>query len=148
MPEPLTDADGDQVRGAVAEVLARLALTADTGAVEDYLELIADDAVWDFPDNPIRGTPAQRLVGKATIEGGVRSRRAAGVQGPGSHTQHVVTTVVVDPIDENTARARASWMFLVDTVSAPRIAGVGHYDDLLRKEDGRWLMAHRRVSFG
>lgn len=47
------------LRDQVLDVLARLALTADTGEVEDYLALIAADAVWEFPDNPILGTPAQ-----------------------------------------------------------------------------------------
>lgn len=88
------------------------------------------------------------MTGKAEIEEGVRSRRARGVQGPGSYTQHVVTGVVLDPVAEDAVRARAAWMFLVDTVGTPRISGVGHYDDLLRRVDGSWVMAHRRVSFG
>lgn len=136
------------LRDQVLDVLARLALTADTGEVEEYLALVAEDAIWEFPDNPILGTPAQRLTGRAEIEEGVRSRRARGVQGPGSYTQHVVTGVVVDPVDADSVRARAAWMFLVDTVGTPRISGVGHYDDLLRRVDGSWVMAHRRVSFG
>jgi len=136
------------LRDQVLDVLARLALTADTGEVEEYLALIAEDAVWEFPDNPILGTPAQRLTGKAEIEEGVRSRRARGVQGPGSYTQHVVTSVVVEQLGEDSARARAAWMFLADTIGTPRISGVGHYDDLLRLVDGRWMMAHRQVSFG
>ena len=132
----------------VHTVLAKLAFFADTGTVEEYLTQSTVDAIWDFPVNPANGAPASLLTGHAEIEASVRARRASGIQGPGTNSQHVITNVAVDLLDADTARARSSWMFLRETLGAPRLSGAGHYDDRLRRVDGVWLLAHRKVSFG
>lgn len=132
----------------VHTVLAKLAHYADIGTVEEYLTQSTPDAIWDFPANPASGAPASLLTGHAEIEASVRARRAAGVQGPGTNSQHVITNVAVDVVDEDTARARSSWMFLRETLTAPKLAGAGHYEDTFRRVGGVWLMAHRKVSFG
>ncbi len=137
-----------EVSARVHTVLAKLAFFADTGTVEEYLTQSTVDAIWDFPANPASGAPASVLTGHAQIEAGVRARRASGIQGPGTNSQHVITNVAVDLLDADTARARSSWMFLRETLTAPRLSGAGHYDDRLRRVDGVWLLAHRKVSFG
>ncbi|MEU5696841.1 nuclear transport factor 2 family protein [Actinosynnema sp. NPDC020468] len=73
----------------VADVVARLAHTADDGTVEEYLALVAPDAEWVMPDRGL--VPAQVRRGHGELAEGVRARRADGVQGPGSATRHVVT---------------------------------------------------------
>lgn len=143
MPESFAD-----VSARVHTVLAKLAHFADIGTVEEYLTQSTTDAIWDFPANPANGAPASLLTGHTEIEASVRARRAAGVQGPGTNSQHVITNVAVDVVDEDTARARSSWMFLRETLTGPKLAGAGHYDDEFRRVDGVWLLAHRRVSFG
>ncbi|WP_038169761.1 nuclear transport factor 2 family protein [Tomitella biformata] len=132
----------------VNALLAKLALFADTGTVEEYLSQSTADAVWDFPANPTSGAPASLLTGHAEIAASVGARRASGIQGPGTNSQHVITNVAVDLISADTARARSSWMFLRQTLTAPAVSGAGHYDDELRRVDGVWLLARRTVSFG
>lgn len=131
--------------GEIRSLLARVAQLADAGTVEDYLELFTVDAVWEMPANPAVGAPADRRVGRADIGAGVLARRAAGLQGPGTATRHLVTTTAVDA---PAAAAVSYWMFLAQTATAPRLVSVGRYDDRVRRVAGRWLLAHRTITVG
>jgi len=135
-------------RGEVQDLLARIAQLADDGTVEEYLEHFTADAVWESQPNPVTGMAAQMRQGIALIEEGVRERRAGGVQGPGTSSRHVITTVAVSLDSETEASSTAYWLFFRDTTTAPHLAGVGRYDDTHRYEDGRWKLAHRRITVG
>jgi 3-phenylpropionate/cinnamic acid dioxygenase small subunit len=135
-----TGADGE-----IRSLLARVAQLADAGTVEEYLELFTEDAGWEMPANPAAGAPADRRAGRVDIAAGVRARRAAGLQGPGTATRHVVTSTAVDV---GSAAAVSYWMFFADTTTVPRLVGIGRYDDRLRRVDGRWLLAHRTITIG
>jgi ketosteroid isomerase-like protein len=131
------DAAGDEL--AVRNVVAALARTADGDDVDAYLALFAPDATWELPEGTRRGHDELRA---ASLE-----RRAAGTIGPGSHTRHVVTTVVVH-VDGDRATAESTWMFLADTTTAPRIARVGTYADEFRRHGHHWLLVHRTITYG
>jgi 3-phenylpropionate/cinnamic acid dioxygenase small subunit len=135
-----TGADGE-----IRSLLARVAQLADAGTVEEYLELFTEDAGWEMPANPAVGAPADRRAGRADIAAGVRARRAAGLQGPGTATRHVVTSTAVDV---ESGSAVSYWMFFVETTTAPRLVSIGRYDDRLRRSDDRWLLAHRTITVG
>ena len=134
----------------IQSLLARVAHFADDGGVEHYLSNFTEDAVWESASNPATGMQAQTRTGHTAIEDGVRTRRAAGIQGPGTGTRHVLTTIAVTPHDRDpdVATATAYWIFYVDTTTAPRISGIGRYDDTFRRVDGRWRLAHRRITMG
>ncbi|MEN3358154.1 MAG: hypothetical protein V7637_2136 [Mycobacteriales bacterium] len=87
----------------IRSLLARVAQVADAGTVAAYLELFTEDAVWEMPANPAVGAPAERRAGRADIGAGVRARRAAGMQGPGTATRHVVAGTAVLPAPPTTA---------------------------------------------
>src|SRR5437868_256511 len=91
----------------IHSVLAHLAHLADDGEVSDYLENFAVDAVWETPANPRTGMPEQRRTGRAEIGEGVRARRADGIQGPGTGTRHVITTIAVRPTGPDSAESTA-----------------------------------------
>lgn len=148
MPDSTSDSHYAEASARVHTVLAKLALFADIGTVDEYLALVTEDAIWDFPANPNSGAPASVQHGHAEIRAAVQARRGGGTVGPGSNSQHIVTNVAVDLIGGDTARARSSWLFVTDTLGAKRMSGVGHYDDQFRRVDGVWLLAHRKVSFG
>ncbi|HVQ92973.1 MAG TPA: nuclear transport factor 2 family protein [Mycobacteriales bacterium] len=135
-----TGADGE-----IRSLLARVAQLADAGTIEEYLELFTEDAGWEMPANPAAGAPADRRVGRVDIGAGVRARRAAGVQGPGTATRHVVTSIAVDV---ESAAAVSYWMFFADTSTVPRLVSLGRYDDRLRRVDGRWRLAYRTITVG
>ncbi|CAM3223173.1 nuclear transport factor 2 family protein [Prescottella defluvii] len=135
-------------RGEIQDLLARIAQLADDGTVEEYLENFTADAVWESQPNPVTGMAAQLREGVASIEEGVRERRAGSVQGPGTSSRHVITTVAVSLDSDVAASSTAYWLFFRDTTTEPRLAGVGRYDDTHRFEDGRWKLAHRRITVG
>ncbi|WP_246098309.1 nuclear transport factor 2 family protein [Rhodococcus spelaei] len=132
----------------IQSLLARLAHLADDGTVEEYLSNFTADAVWQSSANPATGMAAQSRVGVAEIEAGVRARRASGIQGPGTATRHVLSTVAVTASGGDEATATAYWTFYVETTSAPRLSSVGRYDDVLRREHGSWRLARRVVTMG
>lgn len=135
-------------RGEIQDLLARIAQLADDGTVEEYLEQFTEDAIWESQPNAVTGMAAQQRQGIAAIEDGVRERRAAGIQGPGTSSRHVITTVTVSLDSDTQASSTAYWLFFRDTTTEPRLAGVGRYDDVHRYEGGRWMLAHRRITSG
>ena len=139
----VADADA-QIRS----VLARIAQLADTGDLDEYVTLFADDAVWAMPDNPSLGMPASEKRGIADIRAGAEQRRADGVQGPGTNTRHVLTTTAVFVESDDRATARSYFMFYGDTVTQPTLRNMGQYDDVLVRGERGWQLAHRTITFG
>ena len=138
-------ADAD---AAIRTVLARIAQLADTGDLDEYLTLFTDDAVWAMPDNPTMGMPASEKRGHAEIRAGAEERRNGGVQGPGTDTRHVLTTIAVDVESGDRARARSYFMFFASTTSQPVLRNIGQYDDVFVRGERGWLLAHRTITFG
>ena len=131
----------------IRSLLARLAHLADSGDLDEYLTLFTDDAAWVVPAIPQTGVAASEKRGVAEIAAGVRERREAGVQGPGTATMHVVTTTDVR-LDGEEAVACSTWLFLADTSTAPRLQAVGRYRDTLRRTPAGWRLARREISAG
>ena len=132
----------------IRSVLARIAQLADTGDLDEYVTLFADDAVWAMPDNPSLGMPASEKRGIAEIRAGAEQRRADGVQGPGTNTRHVLTTTAVDVESDDRATARSYFMFYGDTIGQPVLRNMGQYDDVLVRGERGWQLAHRTITFG
>lgn len=133
----------------IRSLLARIAHLADDGDdLTDYLALFTRDAVWEMPANPLVGAPADRRVGRAEIEAGVLARRAARLQGPGTATRHVLTTIAVELTSAERAVSVAYWMFFADTTATPCLVSMGRYDDVLHRADGRWRLHHRTITVG
>ncbi|MGY1814511.1 nuclear transport factor 2 family protein [Blastococcus sp. SYSU D00820] len=131
----------------VADVLARLTHAADSGTLEEYGELLTEDAVWEMPENGSTRLPAQVRRGRADLLAGAAQRRAAGLQGPGTASRHVIGNVSVVP-DGDTARSTAYWRFYTGTTGTPRLVAAGTYRDLHRREGAVWRLAHRRIGVG
>ena len=137
--------------GADAEirtVLARIAQLADTGDLAEYLTLFTDDAVWAMPDNPSVGMKANAKRGHAEILAGAQERRASGLQGPGTDSRHVLTTIAIDVEGEDRATARSYFLFVGSTSTTPTIRTMGQYDDVLVKGERGWQLAHRTITVG
>ena len=124
----------------IRNVIARLAHLADQGDLEQYAGLFAEDGSWEYPGGPRRG--------RADILEGARERRRENVTGPGSATRHVITTLAVRVEDAVTAIADSNWLFWRDTATSPTLLTMGHYHDVLRREDGAWRIARREITLG
>ena len=137
--------------GADAEIrtlLARIAQLADTGDLEEYLTLFTEDAVWGMPDNPAVGMTANEKKGHAEILAGAQERRASGLQGPGTESRHVLTTIAIDVESDDRATARSYFMFFGSTSTTPTLRTMGQYDDELVKGERGWQLARRRITVG
>jgi hypothetical protein len=136
--------DSELIRNLISE----LALLADNCPAEklltDYIRHFAADAVWEM-SNPAAGV-SDRRIGHAEILGGVRERREAGRQGPGSNVRHLITTVGIT-VEGDQATGETYALLLGDTNSKPTVRGVGHYTDKFRRVDGTWIVTSRTIVF-
>jgi hypothetical protein len=126
----------------IRNVIARLAHLADDGDLEaDYVRLFTDDAVW--------GRPGEEHKGHEDILAGARERRRIGMQGPGTNTHHVNTTLWVSLTGPDEAHAESYWFFVRDTTSAaPVLASIGRYVDDFRRTPHGWKLARRQIQPG
>jgi 3-phenylpropionate/cinnamic acid dioxygenase small subunit len=131
----------------IRNVLARLAHYADSGETDKYVALLTEDVVWSMPPNPAIGLPASERRGHDEIAAGQRERVDAGVQGPGSNTMHVLTTIAVD-VDGDRATARSYFQYFTTTSTDPTVLNVGRYSDELRRTADGWQLSRRTVTFG
>lgn len=132
----------------IRNLLARIAQTADTGTLEEYLANFTAGAVWEMPDNAALGLPASIRTGHDEIRAGVVERRAAGLQGPGTATRHVIATVAVSIEGAGRASARSYFLYYGETASAPALRSMGQYDDELHKGAAGWQLARRVITMG
>jgi len=132
----------------IRTLLARIAQLADTGDLAEYLTCFTDDAVWAMPDNAAVGMTANEKRGHAEILAGAQERRASGLQGPGTESRHVLTTIAIDVESETRATARSYFLFFATTVLTPTLRTMGQYDDVFVKGEHGWQLAHRTITVG
>jgi len=140
-------ADELEIRNLIAR-LSQLADTATDDELDDYLDLFTEDATWAvLADNNALSTQERR--GRVEILEGARERRAEGIQGPGTHTRHVVSTIVVAFENDDTAHARCYWHYYTDCSSgAPILALMGEYRNTVVRTVQGWKLARRELIPG
>ena len=128
----------------IRNIIGRLAQLADGGDPDEYVSLFTADGIWEMKPSPGNaGFPAR--TGRADIKAGVLERRANKVQGPGTHTMHVLTTTVVT-LNGDKARVTSYMTFLKDTSSNPQVAIAAFYEDQFVREKDGWRIARRTIS--
>lgn len=131
----------------IHNLLARLAVLADEGEIEDYLACFTADAVWRLPTIAATGVAAAEVVGREAIAAAARGRRADGVQGPGTATRHIVTGSAI-AVDGFRAAGTSYFRFYTHTTGEPKLVTMGVYHDVFAQVDGIWLLAERTISVG
>ena len=129
-------------------MLARLAQLADTGDTDEYVSLLTDDIVWAMPANPAIGLAGSDRRGHEAIAAGQHERMAAGHQGPGSNTMHMVNTISVSFDSDEAATAHSYFMFWTSTATEPTITSIGRYEDAFQRTSSGWKLARRTITFG
>lgn len=123
----------------IRNLVARLGHLADDGDLEVYITLFTEDAVW-------RG-PTGTHQGHEDLLAGARQRRADKIQGPGTDTRHVNTTLWVEVDGPDTARAQSYYLYLRQAgTQSPVLAMSGRYDDTFRRTPDGWKLASRTIS--
>ncbi|HEX4244402.1 MAG TPA: nuclear transport factor 2 family protein, partial [Acidimicrobiales bacterium] len=132
-------ADELEIRNLTAD-LAHMADMASEDDLSDYIGRFTDDACWVMAGNQVRG--------RDEILAAARQRRAAGTQGPGTNSRHVITTQSVRLEGSDTATGEAYFLFVGDTTTTPQVKGIGHYLDRFQRTPEGWKLAHRTITFG
>lgn len=138
----MTESDSARVAAelAVRNVIARIAILADQGDLDEYVDQFTEDAVWDFPTAPRQG--------RADIRAGAEMRRSESVTGPGTATRHVITNVAVHIEGADLALADSYFVFFQNTTTSPTILNMGSYRDTFVREGQSWRLAHREITLG
>jgi hypothetical protein len=110
----------------------------DDGAIDDFMGLIADDAIF-YPNWP--------GVAPDVVEGAAALREFfVGAYGhpiaKGAKPYHQATNVIIVRATATTAEASVTMQYAEFTPGkAPELLMVGQYDFQLEKRDGRWFIA-------
>ena len=134
-------------RQEIAMLLARIAQLADAGTPEEYIGCFTPDAVWDLTDATDLPMDVQTISGRDALLAGVHERRAAGIQGPGTHTRHDVSSITVE-VDGDHATARAYFRYYRGTDGIPTLVAMGVYTDAFVRDAAGWRLQHRVISRG
>jgi ketosteroid isomerase-like protein len=132
----------------IRNLIGRVQHMVDMGSLDEYLELFTDDAVWVNPGDPARGTPPDERSGKAAIRAGVEERRAAGIQGPGTNTRHLNSTLSVEHDGGDTALATSYFQYYTDTTTNPTLRVIGCYRHTVVRTPAGWKVRRRELFFG
>lgn len=132
-------------RAEIAMLLARIAQRADSGTPAEYIACFAADAVWELADAGGLPMAGGRVQGHEEILAGVLSRRADGIQGPGSHTRHDVSSITVD-VDGDTASSCTYFRYYTATDAVPVIVAIGTYNDTHVREVDGWKLSRRMIT--
>lgn len=123
--------DREQIMGLFMEYRRCL----DTKDFSGYAELFSENGEFVAGEMVARGQAEIRA-----LVDGMRGNLLTETTGDDLH-------VVVNPsieVDGDRARARSTWIYIVRTEGdTPDVCKVGHYDDLLVRQDGRWRFERR-----
>ena len=119
-------------RAEILNLAGRYSHGIDLGDAAAWEGVFTDDGVMELVTQGITNT------GDALHSMGTRNRDPSGPQ-----SRHIPTTFVIEGAgDEATMRSYAT---AVRTGEDVRIVWQGRYEDQLRRVDGRWRIAHRRI---
>ena len=126
----------------VTELINRYGNALDSGDFDGLEAMFAEDAA--FCVVPDQGVPPMRgaRVIRDTIEKRwtLVHRRA--------QRRHVMSNIVVESVDGDRARARTV-LLVYEVAKAPgseiHLHGMGVYEDVLARQEGRWRFAERRL---
>jgi 3-phenylpropionate/cinnamic acid dioxygenase small subunit len=125
----------------------------DSGDWAAYAALFTKDGTL------IMGGGSTKVQGPAAIRdyfssrptpGSTQSPAAAGSPSPcpvppgGHRSEHVVTNLTLQ-LEGDTATDQAYWQTILTRDCKSVVAGAGHYEDVLKREDGRWKFSKRAI---
>jgi len=122
---------------AITELYARLYQGSDLREMDVWLSNFADDAVFVFPTG-------DQVAGKKAL-GEWRAKSFGGGTGD-SKRRHWVSGVMLTPMPEGVAKARAYWLMLDASGKQPVVAQSGYFDDLFVKTATGWKFKKHAVN--
>ena len=126
---------------AILRALHEYAHSMDYGDEEAWVGAFSSDAVFNV-FRAVERTLIHREEGRDDL-----ARYVANYPKPPRFRKHIVVDPLID-IHDDEASVRAYWVLLErdDDTGTPVLAAFGRYDDVLRKVDGKWVIADRQAS--
>jgi uncharacterized protein (TIGR02246 family) len=106
-----------------------------------YADLFAEDGEFVAGPGVAKGRTAIREMVEAMPSSGLLARA------PGDDHHVIVNPLIeLDPNDPDRARAELTWLYVVKGPDGgPKLAKLGHYNDTLVREEGRWRFLRREA---
>ena len=106
-----------------------------------YADLFAEDGEFVAGPGVAKGRAAIREMVEAMPSSGLLARA------PGDDYHVIVNPLIeLDPDDPDRAHAELTWLYVVKGPDgAPKLAKLGHYNDTLTREAGRWRFLRREA---
>ena len=134
-----------QDRAEIEDLMARYLYAFDWQDAEAYAATFAEDGVLEFAGGTERGHEELKQVMRdmAVCE---KAKADASFPYRRHRVRHYVTNLVLE-IDGDTARSTSYWWEFNNDARAgrPYLGTYGHYEDELKRVNGRWLFAHRKI---
>jgi 3-phenylpropionate/cinnamic acid dioxygenase small subunit len=139
------------IEAELSKPLMRHAWGFDEGDWELLEAAYTEDATVDVEVDEGMGfmpVPNPHLAGRDAVMEGYRSSYAS-FQGKGERPWHLITNVLVDRHDGDTADVRSFNLFLKSTPAGVAVFGMSRYHDQMVKIDGEWRIKSRvnRISY-
>ena len=142
--QPHYSASYGQDRAQIEDLMARYLFAIDYNNWDDYAGTFAEDGELEFASGTSKGRPAIKAMVAKFAEGIGRFYHTE--DGKPAKLRHVILQSVVR-VEGKRAWARSLWLEMAnhgpgDTM---KMGTYGVYEDDLKKVDGQWLFAKRRV---
>jgi 3-phenylpropionate/cinnamic acid dioxygenase small subunit len=123
----------------IRNLVGRLAHLADDANTDEYLTLYTEDGSWGYENDP-------PFTGKDGLRRGATERIEGGIQGPGTGTRHINTTLAITVESQDEARSESYFLYLGTKESDhPEILRTGRYVDRFRRTPDGWKIVSRRI---
>lgn len=143
------DADMQRLldKAAIENVLVRYTHALDTLDADKYASVFAEDAVFEQgTGRASRGRAEIRSIITGLQESRAERAAAAAEDAPETLMHHVMSNATLDIVGDREAHHYAYWMTIIgDTENGFRVAAMGHYEDVLMKRNGQWLIQNRKL---
>jgi len=131
-------------KDAIEAVLVRYTHALDALDADKYAGVFTEDAVFDMSREQRVGRDQIRdiIVG---LQKSRAEREAAGTATP-TLMHHVMSNATLEIVSEQEAHHYAYWMTILGSADDKyTVASMGHYEDILVKRDGEWLIQSRKL---
>lgn len=132
-------------RAEIEDLQARYMFALDWQDADAYAATFTEDGVLDWAYGVVRGREAIRTEVRGMREGFAKKEAADPLHRP-ARLRHFVTNVVIK-IDGDSATEVSYWFEANNEVSGrfPFVTGYGHYEDTLKRVNGKWLFKSRKI---
>lgn len=122
----------------IENVLMQYTYAFDQLDADGYVSVFTDDAEFDLGGGNV-------LKGKEAIRGLITSRQETPMP-PEMLMHHIVTNSSFDFVADDEVHHYGYWITMTgDMQNGFTVPAMGHYEDVLVKENGRWLFQSRKL---